>query len=222
MVGNPRQRSGEDRERIFAVGDIHGCYDKLVALMGKIDVDWNLDKLIFLGDYIDRGPNAFEVVEYLVTLRKKYSRIIFLKGNHEEMLEKYLSGADRLNYLQDGGQPTLDSYLKHWRGEGGPIPEEHLDFFRSLVLFHETTDYIFVHAGLRVGVPLERQVAGDLLWIRDRFIQSKGDFGKRVVFGHTPFQEPLVQKNKIGIDTGAVYNNELTCVRLPDETFFSV
>lgn len=209
-------------ERIFAVGDIHGCYDKLVALMDKMDLDWSRDKLIFLGDYIDRGPNTYEVVDYLINLRKKHPQVIYLKGNHEEMLENYLSGRDRLSYLHDGGQPTLDSYLKHRRGDGGPIPGEHLDFFRSLVLFHETTDYIFVHAGLKTGVPLAKQDSRELLWIRDRFIRSKVNFGKRVIFGHTPFQEPLVQENKIGIDTGAVYSNLLTCVRLPDETFFSV
>lgn len=215
-------RGESNAPKIFAVGDIHGCFDKLVALMKRIDINWDRDELIFLGDYIDRGPDSFDVVEYLVTLRKKYPRTVFLKGNHEEMLENYLSGVDRLSYLYDGGQQTLDSYLKHRKGAGGPIPEEHLDFFRALVLFHETRDYIFVHAGLAKGRPMQKQESRELLWIRDRFVRSKVDFGKRVVFGHTPFREPLVEENKIGIDTGAVYNNVLTCVRLPDVTFFSV
>jgi serine/threonine protein phosphatase 1 len=88
------------------------------------------------------------------------------------------------------------------------------------VLFHETDSYIFVHAGMRQNVPLDQQVPQDLLWIRDKFIQATYSFGKRVVFGHTPFDEPRVESNKIGIDTGAVYGNKLTCVQLPEEIFF--
>jgi serine/threonine protein phosphatase 1 len=210
------------KERIFAVGDIHGCFDKLIALMGKIDIKWGREKLIFLGDYIDRGPDSFEVVEYLIDLKKQHPNIVFLKGNHEEMLENFLSGNNRLGYLSDGGQQTLDSYIAHRKGMTFPVPEEHLDFFRSLVLFHETDHYIFVHAGLEKGLPLERQDPEVLLWIRDPFVRSGADFGKRVVFGHTPFSEPLVEANKIGIDTGAVFSNRLTCVRLPDMMFFTV
>jgi len=209
-------------ERIFAVGDIHGCFNKLTALMEKIDIEWGRDKLIFLGDYIDRGPDSFEVVEYLIGLKTRHPDIVFLKGNHEEMFENYLSGNNRLGYLSDGGQQTLDSYIKHRKAAAFPVPEEHLDFFRSLVLFHETDHYIFVHAGLEKGLPLEKQDPEVLLWIRNPFVRSKADFGKRVVFGHTPFLDPLVEANKIGIDTGAVFNNRLTSVRLPDMVFFTV
>jgi serine/threonine protein phosphatase 1 len=210
-------------ERIFAVGDIHGCFGKLTALMEKIDIVWSRDKLIFLGDYIDRGPDSYEVVEYLISLKKQHANIVFLKGNHEEMFMNYLTGNNRLGYLFDGGQQTLDSYISHKKREPGfPVPEEHLDFFRSLVLFHETDHYVFVHAGLKKGVPVEKQDTEELLWIRDPFVRSKADFGKRVVFGHTVFLEPLVEPNKIGIDTGAVFSNRLTCVRLPDVMFFSV
>jgi serine/threonine protein phosphatase 1 len=206
--------------KIFAIGDIHGCYDKLCILMGKIDVDFERDTLVFLGDYIDRGPDSFKVVEYLIDLKKRFPEIIFLKGNHEEMLENYLSGADRLSYLANGGRETLESYLKQSRiPDTFPIPHEHLAFFESLVLFFQTDNYIFVHAGLRDKIPLEEQKSDDLLWIRDKFIRSTYDFGKRVVFGHTPLSEPLVQPNKIGIDTGAVYGNKLTCVQLPDLEF---
>ncbi|MGD8392201.1 MAG: serine/threonine protein phosphatase, partial [Desulfobacterales bacterium] len=88
-------------------------------------------------------------------------------------------------------------------------------------MYYQTEDYIFVHAGLREKVPLESQQEVDMLWIRDEFIYSDYDFGRRVVFGHTPFKEPLVQPNKIGIDTGAVYGNQLTCVQLPEMIFFS-
>ena len=139
------------------------------------------------------------------------------------MLEKSLNGTDRFTYLLNGGQRTLDSYLrKPAPSQLYPIPLHHLKFYQSLKLYYETNDYIFVHAGLRPGVPLDFQETEDLLWIRDRFIHTKYDFGKQVVFGHTPLAEPLVESNKIGIDTGAVYGNALTCVQLPELNFFAV
>jgi len=208
--------------RIFAIGDIHGCFDKLQALMDKIDINLGNDILVFIGDYIDRGKHSFEVVEYLIDLKRRFQNIVFLKGNHEEMLEKYLSGFDKLTYLVNGGQQALDSYMKNCRQTDGPqIPREHLDFFSSLHLFYQTEDYVFVHAGLKNKVPLEMQKTDDLLWIRSKFIKSDYNFGKQVVFGHTPLPEPLVQPNKIGIDTGAVYGGKLTCVRLPELVFYS-
>ncbi len=203
---------------IFAIGDIHGCYDRLLILIDKIDIDFKQDTLVFLGDYIDRGPDSFEVIEYLIDLKENYPNIIFLKGNHEELLEKYISGPDRLTYLVNGGHTTVKSYMKH---NSEIIPESHLEFFKSLRLFYETEDYIFVHAGLRDKIPLYMQKSDDLLWIRGNFIQSDYYFGKRVIFGHTPFPEPLVHQDKIGIDTGAVYGNKLTCVKLPEIKFYN-
>jgi serine/threonine protein phosphatase 1 len=210
-------------KRTFAIGDVHGCFDKLEALMGKIPINLYRDQLVFIGDYIDRGPYSFEVVDYLVELKKRYPGIVFLKGNHEDMLEKYLNGTDRFSYLMNGGQRTLDGYLHRTRQVSqSAIPQDHLDFYNSLVMYYETEDYIFVHAGLRNGIPLEKQSAEDLLWIREKFIYSNYDFGKQVVFGHTPLTEPLVEPNKIGIDTGAVYGHFLTCVQLPEVKFFSL
>jgi serine/threonine protein phosphatase 1 len=208
-------------ERIFAIGDIHGCYDLLVQLLGRIPIDWPRDRLVFMGDYIDRGPQSFEVVQHLIELQERQPGTVFLKGNHEQMLADYLSGKDRLTYLYNGGQQTLDSYLRHAKSPGSyPIPDAHLRFFESLRLMFETENYIFVHAGLRQGLPPERQRAEVMLWIRENFIDSRHSFGKRVVFGHTPFDEPWVEPNKIGIDTGAVYGNKLTCVQLPEEEFY--
>jgi serine/threonine protein phosphatase 1 len=102
------------------------------------------------------------------------------------------------------------------------VPEHHREFLKELRLYYETADHIMVHAGLRHGVPLEDQTPDDLVWIREEFIYSEQDFGKRVIFGHTPFVRPLVLPNKIGIDTGAVYGNQLTCLILPDMEFVSV
>lgn len=208
-------------ENIFAIGDIHGCFDKLVSLMDKIDIDFDHDTLVFMGDYIDRGPSSFEVVEYLIDLGKRSPNVIFLKGNHEDMLEKYLAGPDKYTYLVNGGRQTLESYMEKNPKDGPPIPSEHLEFFDSLVIFYETDKYIFTHAGLRENIPIHMQDPDDMLWIRSDFIQSDYDFGKRVVFGHTPFLEPLIRSNKIGIDTGAVYGHVLTCVKLPDVEFYT-
>jgi serine/threonine protein phosphatase 1 len=191
-------------QRIYAIGDIHGRFDKLLALLDKIDIDFESDTVVFLGDYIDRGPNSFEVVDYLVKLKKKYPQIIFLKGNHEDMLENYLSGADRMTYLINGGQQTLDSYLSRPRQPNEPlIPADHLDFYKSLLLYYETDQYIFVHAGLNKKVPLEEQKLEDLLWIRGKFIQSKYDFGKLVVFGHT---NPTRRLHGLYLKTGCCGN----------------
>jgi serine/threonine protein phosphatase 1 len=209
-------------KRIFAIGDIHGCFDKLRDLMEKIPIDWANDRLVFIGDYIDRGANTIEVVDYLVDLQASKPDIVFLKGNHEDMLLSYLAGQDRMTYLYNGGQQTLDSYLNRTgTPEKFPIPEHHLRFFKSLRLHYETEDHIFVHAGLRIGIPLARQNPQDLLWIREKFIDNPNACGKRVVFGHTPFENPRVEPNKIGIDTGAVYGNLLTCLQLPELRFFS-
>lgn len=189
--------------------------------MEKIPIDFERDTLVFIGDYIDRGPRSVEVVDYLIKLKNRVPGVIFLKGNHEDMLDKFINGADRFTYLLNGGQQTLDSYLtKSVESEFFPIPDDHMEFFKSLRLFYETEEFIFAHAGLRPRVPLETQKTEDLLWIRDKFVSSNYDFGKRVIFGHTPFKQPLVEPNKIGIDTGAVYGNKLTCVQLPDLLFF--
>ena len=210
-------------QKIFAVGDIHGCYEKLCALMDKIPLNMEQDQLLFIGDYIDRGPGSIEVLDYLIDLKRRLPGIIFLKGNHEDMLQNYLDGNDRFTYLLNSGQQTLDAYLnKQDVSEDYPVPSAHLEFLSELRLYYQTENYIFVHAGMRDKIPLESQSETDLLWIRDEFIYSDYDFGKRVVFGHTPFKEPLVQTNKIGIDTGAVYSNRLTCVQLPEMKFFSV
>ncbi len=209
-------------KNIFAIGDIHGCLDKLLKLMSQIGADFDRDAFVFMGDYIDRGSDSFGVIEYLINLKKRCQDVVFLKGNHEDMLEKYLSGPDKYTYLANGGWETLNSYMEQSLSDKPSIPSTHLRFFDSLDLFYETDAYIFVHAGLRENISLGMQDPNDLLWIRNEFILSDYDFGKQVVFGHTPFLEPLVRPNKIGIDTGAVYGNALTCVKLPALEFYTV
>lgn len=222
-------------ERIFVIGDIHGCLDKLELLWERIDPRPGLDQLIFLGDYIDRGDDSSGVLDYLLELKEIYTDTVFLMGNHEKMFKDFLAGVDRALFIYNGGESTLKSYLvkmeDYWEGRQGVldeealnqlVPEQHRDFLEELKPYYETDGYIMVHAGLKHGVPLENQSLDDLVWIREEFIYSEEDFGKRVIFGHTPFVRPLVLPNKIGIDTGAVYGNNLTCVILPDMKFISV
>jgi serine/threonine protein phosphatase 1 len=214
-------------ERILAVGDIHGCYGKLVSLMEKVKINPDKDRVVFIGDYIDRGDQSYEVVEFLIQFKKKAPSAVFLLGNHEQMLLEYLSGKNINPFLFNGGQKTLNSYLsqgghKSFQDPRKIFPLDHLDFFKSLIPFFEFGNYIFVHAGLRKGIPLESQSLFDLLWIREEFYYSQYDFGKTVIFGHTPFPEPFEYKSKVGIDTGAVYGNKLTCVELPSMTYYAV
>jgi serine/threonine protein phosphatase 1 len=205
--------------KIFAVGDIHGCLSKLEEMMSLLEINPVDDTLVFVGDYIDRGPDARGVVDFILTIKKAINNVICLRGNHEQLLlDYYLRKINRKFFLSNGGMSTLLSY-----GLTGTIsdnktklPESHLQFFTTLYPYYETDDYIFVHAGLLPGIPLEQQDIDDILWIRDEFIASTYDFGKVVVFGHTILSAPLVAVNKIGIDTGAVYGGKLTCVELPE------
>lgn len=206
--------------KIFAIGDIHGCFEKLEELMGKLIIDKQNDTLVFIGDYIDRGKYSREVVHYLVRLQSDYKNVVFLQGNHEQMFMNYLDGVNEGLYLGNGGRATLESYgislLDDIEQRKAKIPAGHREFFQSLLPYYETDHYIFVHAGLREELPLNEQAIDDLLWIRFEFIANENDFGKTVVFGHTPMRDLMVNTNKIGIDTGAVYGGRLTCVELPD------
>jgi serine/threonine protein phosphatase 1 len=209
---------------IYAVGDIHGCLDRLEMLLDEVQPDLEKDVLLFIGDYIDRGPDSRRVVDYVLRLQQKYPRehVVCLKGNHEAMFLDFLEGRERELFLFNGGLGTLRDYWgDNWdRKKELILPPEHESFYRELRAYYETPDYIFVHGGLKPGVPLPEQQEEDLLWIRGEFIASMEDFGRLVIFGHTPFKSPLMMPNKIGIDTGAVYGNFLTCLKLPQKEFF--
>jgi len=209
--------------RIFAIGDIHGQLDALERLLDQIQPDLMKEQLVFMGDYIDRGPASKGVVDYVLRLKNLAppEQVICLKGNHEAMFLNFLKGREVELFLFNGGLSTIRDY---WGDDWDDLEDlvlspDHRQFFEELRLYYETPDYIFVHGGLKPGVPLAEQVEEDLLWVRGEFIVSTEDFGKRVIFGHTPFKRPLVMPNKIGIDTGAVYGNLLTCLKLPQEEF---
>lgn len=206
-------------ERTLIIGDIHGCLELLKRLMDTVKWQPEQDRLIFLGDYVDRGPDSKGVIDFLLELMRESENIQCLMGNHESMFLDFLSGLDISNFLMNGGENTLRSYYND--GET-IIPLEHIHFLENLQIRVELQDYCTVHAGLKPGLQIEDQSIDDMIWIREPFIYSKYDFGKKIIFGHTVFYDPLIMDNKIGLDTGAVYGNKLTCLELPDLIFHSV
>jgi len=212
----------DNGRKIYAVGDIHGMLMKLERLLDRIPFREDRDRLVFLGDYVDRGPDARGVVDRVLQLVSRGLDVVCLRGNHEVMMENYLKDEDVAFFLVNGGASTVHSYSVGNVDGRCVVPDTHKSFLRGLKKYYETDDYLFVHAGFRPGVPVADQADDDVYWIRDEFIASDFDFGKKVIFGHTPFLKPFVDRRKIGIDTGAVYGNKLTCVCLPDEVFYSV
>ncbi len=198
---------------IYVIGDIHGCLEPLHRLMAQLRLS-EADEVVFLGDYIDRGPDSKGVIDYLLTLHGRYT---FLMGNHERMFLDFLQGQQRALFLYNGGTATLESY-----GGLRGIPSTHLTFLDRQRPYYETQDYLFVHAGIRPAMPLQEQGESDLLWIREEFYAYPGRFPKTVVFGHTPMREVLMDDDRIGIDTACVYGNKLTCLILPSREVIQV
>jgi serine/threonine protein phosphatase 1 len=216
------------------VGDIHGRLDLLEAMLRRIEADAIAAEagqraLVFLGDYVDRGPDSRGVVERLIRDPLQGFDAHYLKGNHEAILLDFLEEPWRLDHwLMNGGDATMRSYgvdverlarlgapAEIWRNDfAEALPEAHLRFFRRLKLSVSFGDYLFVHAGVRPGVPLGAQSEADLVWIREPFLEHGDPFGKIVVHGHTPSREPVTRTNRIGIDTGAVFTGRLTALRL--------
>jgi serine/threonine protein phosphatase 1 len=184
-------------------------------------IDWRPEKheeLVFLGDYIDRGPDSFGVVETVIELKNRYRGLVtVLKGNHEHMFINFITGREDLLLNANGVAWTMRSY-----NQNSPFPVSHLEFYQNLLLYYETDAHIFVHAGLRPGVPVNVQTEQDFLWIRDDFLASEYDFGKTVVFGHTPFKEPYIIPGRAGLDTGAVFGGLLTCLEVLEGRLISV
>jgi serine/threonine protein phosphatase 1 len=218
-----------DGLRIYAIGDVHGRFDLLEAMAAKIADDLSASPAertleIFIGDYIDRGPQSREVVEWLIATLPLANERICLLGNHEDLLLQALADPDGLaNWLFNGGDATLASYgvtrlpasLKAmWDACAGAIPPRHQAFLGDLPRTVEFGSYLFVHAGVDPSRPLNDQDPQDLVWIREPFLSAKVDFGRIIVHGHTPVVEVDIRKNRINIDTGAVFTGHLTCLVL--------
>ncbi|MGV1098195.1 metallophosphoesterase family protein [Thiovibrio sp. JS02] len=212
-------------KKTFVIGDIHGCHSPLRRLLARTEAVPARDRFIFLGDYVNRGPNSKEVIDELIQLQGNFPDTIFLKGNHEVMLLDYLNGRGHDLFLSVGGLATLKSYGAG--GEGPPFhsfhfPESHRLFLENLLPYWAEDDFIFVHAGLQPGVHLSQQDPHWLFWAeRERFINTNFPPPERIVFAHFANRSPLIMQDKIGIDCGAVYGGQLTCLILPDMEFIS-
>ena len=197
----------------YAIGDIHGSLDKLQRLMVRCEAhaDGRPMTLVFLGDYIDRGPQSSGVLDYLIDLQARLGgRAITLMGNHEAMALAVIDGKGPARaWFAQGGIETLASY-----GVAQPeeLPRAHVDWMRSLPLRHDDGLRLFVHAGVNPQAPLDAQTDNDLLWIREPFLSHRGDYGRLIVHGHTPLTTgaPDLRGNRLNLDTAAVYGGPLT------------
>lgn len=226
-----------DGTRVYAVGDVHGRMDLLARLLQHIEEDCRQTEavrkvVVFLGDYVDRGPDSRAVVERLMAgppISGPLARAewVCLKGNHEEYMVRFLtessvgaawclSGglATVRSYVGDHTEILASDYLALQLALSRALPPAHLRFLSRLRLSHVEGDYAFVHAGIRPGVPLDQQDPTDLLWIRDDFLYDSTPQDKMVVHGHTPSTLPEIRPNRIGIDTGAYRSGQLTCLVL--------
>ena len=236
-----------DKRVGYAVGDIHGRADLLAELLGKLEARVEADRreggepiVVFLGDYVDRGPSSKEAVDLLLEGRPHGYERRFLKGNHEQMMLDFIADplANRAWALQ-GGAETLMSYGVHppspvnarpdeWVAAAGMlkanIPPAHHAFLDTLERYVVLGDYAFVHAGVDASRPIDQQSDDDLYWARDAFIASKRRFSHRVVHGHTPVDRPFADERRIAVDTGAYASGVLTAARFegPDVSFISV
>ena len=211
-------------QRIYAVGDVHGCLDQLDAMHRAIAAELHArpgseSLVIHLGDYIDRGPDSAGVIGRLIApFPVPGVRVVNLVGNHEDLLLGALEGRRREVevWMSNGGHAALQSWgvpprtaPKHW---GELIPAAHIGFLRGLSVMHRAGGYVFVHAGVRPGIALLAQTREDLLWIREPFLSTGKPHEAVVVHGHTPEDsDPVVRANRIGLDTGAVLGGPLTC-----------
>lgn len=226
-----------DGELVFAVGDIHGRDDLLGLLHQTIETELaaaeaERAQVIYLGDYVDRGPQSKAVVDRLLDRPVKGAESVFLMGNHEDSLLQFLSGQDDAGrWLTLGGGATAMSYGVSLRNACGKvlslveirreltaaIPAHHVAFFRRLQLSHRVGDYLFVHAGIKPKRPLDQQDPQDMLWIRRDFLRSRRRHGAVIVHGHSSVSEVVVRRNRICVDTMAYATDRLSCLVLRGE-----
>lgn len=203
----------------YAVGDIHGSLGKLTRLIAACQqhADGREMTLVFLGDYIDRGPDPAGVVRFILGLQKDLpGRVVALMGNHEAMALEVFDGAIPLSvWLFNGGAATLKSY---GATNVRDLPRAHLDWMRALPLTYDDGRRFFVHAGVDPGKALEAQDAAALLWIREPFLQEERDYGRLIVHGHTPVttNQPELRANRLNLDTAAVFGGPLTAAVFDD------
>jgi len=223
--------------RAYAIGDIHGRFDLLQEITGMIEADLKRNPIdlsveIYLGDYVDRGPDSRAVLNYLSSAPSVCVKRVCLKGNHDEIFLTYLKDPSVLvDWRELGGLETLYSYGVSPPMSRDPelatqcherlleiMPEGHIAFLRGLPLRVELGTYLFVHAGIRPDRPKDKQNDDDLIWIREPFLSSRRDYGCIVVHGHTPHDRYEVRSNRINVDTGGYLSGVLNCAVLEGET----
>jgi serine/threonine protein phosphatase 1 len=222
--------------RVYCVGDIHGRLDLLDALHERMAEDCSgyagEVEFIYLGDYVDRGEQSHGVIQRLIDHPLSPATTVFLRGNHEQAMLDFMEHPDHASgWLHFGGLATLTSYgvqLQPTLSASVPeelaerlrqkIPDSHLAFLAETQLYHTAGSYCFVHAGIRPGLPLDRQHPDDLLWIREEFLADPGPHPFIVVHGHTPRDQVECLPQRIGLDTGAYYSDVLTCLVLEGDT----
>jgi serine/threonine protein phosphatase 1 len=235
LAVNGRMPKVPDGTLVYAIGDIHGRADLLekmhaAILKDALDVPAERKVVVYLGDYVDRGPQSKKVVDLLLERPLPGFERTHLMGNHEAFLVEFLNDFEAgPGWFFNGGLATLASYgvkigksdelsyetLKRVQAEFlESLPESHIEFYRQLEFSRIEGDFFFVHAGIRPGIPLDNQTDEDMLWIRDEFLFSEEDYGKVIVHGHTITWEPEVKTNRIGIDTGAFLSGVLTALVL--------
>ena len=203
----------------LAIGDTHGCLDQLTRLLDDCRrfAKGQQTTFIFLGDYIDRGPDSRGVIQTIIDMQAvDPDRVIALAGNHEDLLLASLTSHDAIGrWLANSGGATLRSY-----GVTSPkdLPADHLAWIRNLPTHHDDGQRFFVHAGIRPGVPLDQQTREDMLWIREPFLSADVDHGRLIVHGHTPQRDgkPDIHPNRVNLDTGAVFGRKLTAAVFSD------
>lgn len=226
--------------RVYAFGDIHGRADLLKKLFTVIDADLLRNPVqrpihVFLGDYVDRGPDTAGTLDLLIDRSHRFETVC-LKGNHEVfMLEVLRDPAKLADWYKFGGLPTVMAYgiqpsLNPDAAEQlalietliKQVPQAHLRFLESLLPSFVCGDFFFVHAGVRPGIPLDEQTEADMLWIRNEFLDSEENFGKFIVHGHTPVREPDHRPNRINIDTGAYATGNLTLLTIQGDSMLAL
>jgi serine/threonine protein phosphatase 1 len=213
---------------LYAIGDLHGCPEELEILLDHV-APGAADRLVFLGDYVDRGPGVRTLITRLLRLREGSAATVFLRGNHEDMLLDYLGLPGRYAgvYLANGGAATLASYRIPpgvvGRAAAALLPADHLQFLLALEWSYVADRFLFVHAGIRPGVPLAEQEEEDLIWIREEFFTRAHDLPYTVVYGHSPQREVrLGLPFHVGLDTGLVYGNKLSCLDVDERRLLQV
>jgi diadenosine tetraphosphatase ApaH/serine/threonine PP2A family protein phosphatase len=196
----------------YAIGDVHGCRARLVQLLDRCSrhSDGRPHRLIFVGDYIDRGPDSRGVLALLMALQQeRRGDVICLRGNHEVLLLEAVGSGDPLLWLMNGAAETLASYAIE---DPSQLPPADVDWVAALPVSFDDGVRYFVHAGVNPDRPLDQQTERDQVWIREPFLSSGSDYGRLIVHGHTPLTTgvPDLRANRLNIDTGAVYGGPLT------------